>query len=108
MANFRTLSTRCFSLFRTNIPRISNSRLVSKRFFVKQANENKLLTKYLTRICGTCVACGISGYCLNNFYKSKRLKVHAVEKPNLHPYNFLADLVENAQPAVVYIEVSVR
>ncbi|XP_052066514.1 serine protease HTRA2, mitochondrial-like isoform X1 [Mytilus californianus] len=117
MSNFRVFSTKCVTFLR-NTSNISSSttlrRFLSQKSYTYYNPESQSrLTKLLTQICGGCIACGLSVYCLKDrkFFTNKFI-VNALEPSDDNiprmPYSFLADIVEMAQPAVVYIEVKIR
>ncbi|CAC5363700.1 HTRA2 [Mytilus coruscus] len=117
MSNFRVFSTRCVTFLR-NTCNISSSttfrRFLSQKSYTYHNQESQSrLTKLLTQICGGCIACGLSMYCLKDRkFITNKFIVNALEPSDDNiprmPYSFLADIVEMAQPAVVYIEVKIR
>lgn len=117
MSNLRVFSTRCVTFLR-NTCNISSSttfrRFLSQKSYTYHNQESQSrLTKLLTQICGGCIACGLSVYCLKDRkFITNKFIVNALEPSDDNiprmPYSFLADIVEMAQPAVVYIEVKIR
>ncbi|VDI22557.1 HtrA serine peptidase 2 [Mytilus galloprovincialis] len=118
MSNFRVFSTKCVTFLRKTF--INSSSITLRRSLSQKShhtysipeNRNRL-TKLLTQICGGCIACGLSAYCLKDRkFITNKFIVNALEPSDDNiprmPYSFLADIVDMTQPAVVYIEVNIR
>lgn len=116
MLNIKTLPSKCYTLSRTALSNSSKIKeIVSCRFYQKQSTwsrDKPLFLKYFTQICGTGILCGTAAYYLKNSQHlfPRHLIVNAVDmndddRPNL--FYFLADMIEKAQPSVVFIEVTI-
>lgn len=116
MFNSRTPPAKICSFIKTALLKSSKPKCtcIPHRFYSRPLNQTKSLSKFITQISGTSFVCGATAYYLaDTYFKSNRFIVNAIERvdedrPNAQSYNFLADIIEKAQPAVVFIEVTMR
>lgn len=116
MFNSRTPPAKICSFIKTALLKSSKPKCtcIPHRFYSRPLNQTKSLSKFITQISGTSFVCGATAYYLaDKYFKSNRFIVNAIERvdedrPNAESYNFLADIIEKAQPAVVFIEVTMR
>lgn len=107
MGTLQDVGRRCMSLLRrTKIFRAEQAEITLKRNTTARSRNTY---GSLFKLFGTCALCGYSTNLLLNSSWIDRFTVRALDsdKPRLS-VNFLADIVEEAQPALVTIEVIIR
>lgn len=109
MSSFSTVSRRCLFLVRVALFKTPPTRISTRLNSSTSFQENRFFQS-LSKLCA-CAVCGFPTYLLlkrsllTDMFTVKALDA---DRPRHSGVNFLADIVEEAQPALVTIEVIIR